>query len=86
MWYNDQDFFILEGLMSEKTVSVQVGPGLGGLLFLTFLILKLTGYINWSWWWVTAPLWGGFALVLGILVLGMIGAVLVALLDNKGKS
>lgn len=30
------------------------------LLFIVFLVLKLTGQINWSWWWVTAPLWGGF--------------------------
>jgi hypothetical protein len=27
------------------------------MLFLIFLILKLTGLINWSWWWVTSPLW-----------------------------
>jgi len=27
------------------------------------MTLKLTGYITWSWWWVTAPLWGGFALI-----------------------
>lgn len=29
------------------------------ILFLVFLVLKLTKKINWSWWWVTAPLWGG---------------------------
>ena len=29
----------------------------GTVLFLIFLTLKLTGYIAWSWWWVTAPLW-----------------------------
>lgn len=34
------------------------------LLFLVFLVLKLTGYVTWSWWWVTAPLWLGFAVVL----------------------
>jgi uncharacterized membrane protein len=22
-----------------------------------FLILKLTGNITWSWWWITSPLW-----------------------------
>lgn len=33
--------------------------GFIGLLFITFLVLKLTHVINWSWWWVTAPLWGG---------------------------
>ena len=26
-------------------------------LFLVFLILKLTSVIDWSWWWITAPLW-----------------------------
>jgi hypothetical protein len=31
--------------------------GLGTILFLIFLVLKLTKYIDWSWWWVTAPLW-----------------------------
>lgn len=32
-----------------------------GSLFLIFLVLKLTEYIDWSWVWVTSPLWGGFA-------------------------
>jgi len=27
------------------------------VLFLIFLILKLTKTITWSWWWVTSPLW-----------------------------
>lgn len=31
-------------------------------LFIVFLILKLTGTINWSWWAVTVPLWLPFAL------------------------
>jgi len=26
-------------------------------IFLTFLVLKLTEYITWSWWWITSPLW-----------------------------
>ena len=26
-------------------------------LFIVFLVLKLTGVIDWSWWWVTSPLW-----------------------------
>ncbi|ASR77248.1 hypothetical protein SEA_AVOCADO_47 [Mycobacterium phage Avocado] len=33
--------------------------GLAGLLFLVFLVLKLTHVIAWSWLWVTAPLWIG---------------------------
>ena len=30
-----------------------------GAVFIVFLVLKLTGVIDWSWWWVTAPLWVG---------------------------
>jgi hypothetical protein len=26
--------------------------------FMVFMILKLCNVINWSWWWVTFPLWG----------------------------
>ena len=33
------------------------GIGLGGALFIVFLVLKLTDTIDWSWWWVTSPLW-----------------------------
>jgi hypothetical protein len=39
------------------------GVGIFGLLGLTFVILKLTHVIDWSWWWVTSPFWGGFALI-----------------------
>ena len=33
------------------------GLGLGMVLFIVFLILKLTDNIDWSWWWVTSPIW-----------------------------
>lgn len=46
--------------MSKSTNSNSVG--FMGLLFLVLLTLKLTGVITWSWWWVTAPLWGGMPL------------------------
>jgi len=36
------------------------GIGIAMALFLIFLVLKLTGLIDWSWWWVTAPLWVSF--------------------------
>lgn len=35
---------------------------LAGLLFIVFLTLKLCGVIDWSWWWVTAPLWAPLAI------------------------
>ena len=33
------------------------GIGFTGLLTVTFIVLKLTGYINWSWWWILSPVW-----------------------------
>jgi hypothetical protein len=38
-----------------------------GLLFIIFLVLKLTHVIDWSWWWITAPLWGN--VLLGLLII-----------------
>lgn len=46
------------------------GTGFGGVLFLIFLILKLTHYIDWSWWWVTAPLW--IPITLAIVLVGFL--------------
>lgn len=43
------------------------GVGLSGLTFITFLVLKLTNVITWSWWWVTAPLWAPLLFVVLIL-------------------
>ena len=45
------------------------GFGLFFLCFIVFLVLKLTHTVDWSWWWVTAPLWGYLALsLLGWLI------------------
>ena len=40
----------------EKRNGRNSGMGLGSVLFIVFLILKLVGVITWSWWWVTSPL------------------------------
>ena len=31
--------------------------GFAGLLTIVFIVLKLLGYISWSWLWVTSPMW-----------------------------
>lgn len=53
----------------EKKVNVTIGPGVGGLLGVLFVALKLTGQIDWSWFWVLSPFWIPFAIFMGILVL-----------------
>ena len=55
----------------EKDNKGSKGLGLGTILFLIFLTLKLAGLgvvATWSWWWVFSPLWIPLSL-LGILVL-----------------
>lgn len=42
------------------------GIGFAGVLFLLFLTLKLCSVIDWSWWWVFAPIWGTVALVVAL--------------------
>ena len=54
---------------TEKKSSGTGGVGFCGLLFLVFLVLKLTHVIDWSWWWITAPLWGGLALFILIIII-----------------
>jgi hypothetical protein len=47
------------------------GLGIGTILFLIFMTLKLTGDIDWSWWWVTSPLWIPILLVVFIIGLAV---------------
>jgi len=49
--------------VSDKQQVANVGTSPTFLLFLVFLVLKLTAVIDWSWLWVTAPLWIPIALM-----------------------
>lgn len=53
------------------------GVGILGLLGVVFVTLKLTDVIDWSWWWVTAPFWGGLVLCMAVFVaLGILAAAI----------
>lgn len=68
--------------MSEKSSSSSSsGIGFFGLLAVLFIGLKLTGYIDWSWWWVLAPLWIGWAVILGFALVALMIAGIVAALS-----
>ena len=58
--------------MSETSSSSSGGIGFCGLLTIVFIILKLIGKIDWSWWWVLSPIWisGGLFIVILLLLLG----------------
>lgn len=36
---------------------MKIKIGIGTLLGIVFVTLKLTHYIDWSWWWVLSPMW-----------------------------
>lgn len=59
----------------SDTKTTYSGPHFFSLMFLIFLTLKLCGVIDWSWWWVTAPLWGGALLWIGIIALMLAAAL-----------
>lgn len=53
--------------MVLKIGSLRIGIGLA--IFFVLLAVKLTGVVNWSWWWITAPLW----IPLGLTAIGVTG-------------
>ena len=55
-------------MSSETKVSYSGGIGFSGLLTIVFIILKLIGKIDWSWWWVLSPLWITSALCMLIFI------------------
>ena len=69
--------------MSKEQQSTIFNSSLLTLLFIVFLVLKLTGNIDWSWWWVTSPLWVPIVLAIGFVALLMVIAILIIIL-NKG--
>jgi membrane protein YdbS with pleckstrin-like domain len=65
--------------MASKSSSSS-GIGLTGVLFVVFLVLKLTGNIDWSWWWVTSPLWIPIAIALStVLIIFIIFMLFISL-------
>lgn len=61
--------YINNSSSSKASASARGGVGFCGLLFIALLVLKLTHVIDWSWWWITAPLWGPFILIILIVLI-----------------
>ena len=69
---------------NDKTTIQFGGTSFTGLMFLVFLTLKLTNVINWSWWWVTAPLWIiPSAIIIGISLLVVVAFIIEMILKKK---
>lgn len=58
-----------------KTTASASGIGFCGLLTIVFIVLKLLGIVNWSWFWVLSPLI--FSIGLGMLVVFVCIAIII---------
>lgn len=56
------------------------GPSSCTLLTLLFVGLKLTGNIDWSWWWVLSPIWLPIAVLLFVLICLFVANLIVGIL------
>ena len=62
----------------ENNKTTGGGIGFTGLLTIAFIVLKLTGYIKWSWIWVLSPIWIS-------IIVAVVLAVIVALCNCKNN-
>jgi len=65
--------------MEKQTNGINFLEGLA----LLFIGLKLTDNIDWSWWWVTAPIWVAPTLVVVAIILAIFNNYLARLVNNK---
>lgn len=72
-------------MTSRSSNSSTGGGGTLGLLGIAFVVLKLTHVIAWSWWWVTAPFWGGLALAAAILIAAGIILAIAHVIDPPSR-
>lgn len=64
------------------------GIGTASALGVAFVVLKLCGVIDWSWWWVTAPFWAPLAVVTllaSLLGLGWLALVVVGRIASRRR-
>lgn len=69
--------------MSKESTSS--GIGICGFIFLIFLVLKLAeigAVANWSWWWVTSPLWIPLGIGISCLLIWLIVYGLISLFNK----
>lgn len=68
--------------MEKVDVNITIKPlnlMLVGILTAVFVVLKVLGYINWSWLWVLSPLWIDFGIMIVLFFVLIIGYKIINL-------
>lgn len=55
------------------------GLGIASVLTIVFIVLKLVGTINWSWWWVLSPI----LIDIGLSIIILIGCAFYMAHEDK---
>ena len=64
--------------MNNKTK--QGGLGIVSILTIAFVVLKLSGVINWHWIWVLSPIW-----ISAVIMVAVFSVILIGGRIKKGK-
>ena len=70
--------------MSKESSSS--GISFMGMLTILFITLKLTNYIDWSWWWVTSPIWIPVVIAIGLAIILLIFTLIMVFIGRKSLS
>jgi len=70
--------------MGDSSSSASGGIGFIGVLAIVFIVLKLCDVIDWSWWWVLAPIWIPVAIVLCIAGVGGLAWLVLYIVKSRG--
>jgi len=61
------------------------GLSLTGVLFIVFLVLKLTGNLDWSWIWIFSPFWIPLLIIFSISLVIFIAIVIAVSLGYPSE-
>lgn len=67
----------------NKTVVKKQGLGLGTVLTIIFVVLKLVGVIDWAWVWVLAPFWISVAISFVFTLIAFLIVIIAAVIAEK---
>ncbi len=72
---------------TNMNADVEIGQG-GSLLFvvtIVFFVLKVTNTVDWSWWWVFAPLWIPVAIGVGLLAITALVGIVLWVISTRSR-
>ena len=67
--------------MTDKQTKTLISFNFGWsfVLFLVFMTLRLCEVVDWSWWWITAPLWVPLALWIAVVIIWLLALFTVTI-------